>query len=224
MHTDKTLVVIPAYNAESTIGELVEQIRDRAVSVDVLVVDDGSTDSTAQSATVAGVSVVRHPCNLGKGRAIRTGLRYAAERDYSGFVTIDSDLQHDPGSIADFLSTASGGQFDLILGVRRRTIDMPRHRALTNFATSALLSLLAGVCLRDTQTGYRWHKTTSMLRLRATTDRYDYESEVLLKAGRAGMKLGEVTVPTIYRGSRSFINPVLDAWRFLRLIVRSWFW
>lgn len=224
MNPVSTLIFVPAYNASGTIAELLERLRDVASECDILVVDDGSTDNTAELTEMAGVRVISHEFNRGKGAAIRTGLKYASENGYDGLLTIDADLQHDPDCIPKFLDLALSGDYDMIVGARERTSRMPLPRAFSNFVTSTIISLLAGVCLRDTQSGYRWMRVHAVMNLGLTGLRYDFESEMLLKAGRCGLRIGEIRIPTIYDDSTSFINPFRDTWRFMRILVRSFFW
>ena len=224
MNPVRNLILVPAYNASGSIAELLKRLRDVAPDCEILVVDDGSTDSTAETAETAGVRVISHEANQGKGAAIKTGLQYASENGYDGLVTIDADLQHDPECIPEFVKLASSEDYDLLIGARQRTSRMPSHRALSNFMTSALISLLAGACMRDTQSGYRWMRTDVVRNLRTRGTRYDYESEILMKAGKFGLRIGEIRVPTIYGDSTSFINPFRDSWRFMRILVRSFFW
>jgi glycosyltransferase involved in cell wall biosynthesis len=103
----KTLIVlVPAYNAGLTISELIEKIAKFVNKSDVVVVDDGSFDQTFENATRTGVVVLKHESNKGKGEALKTGFRYALEKNYHSVITIDADLQHDPESIPDFILKA----------------------------------------------------------------------------------------------------------------------
>ncbi len=224
MNPVHTLILVPAYNAAGTIAELLEHLRDVALDCERLVVNDGSTDNTPEIVEIAGVQVISHEINQGKGAAIKTGLRYASEHRYGGLLTIDADLQHDPECIPRFLELASSGDYDMIVGARERTSAMPVQRAFSNFVTSVIISLLAGACLRDTQSGYRWMRVDAVMNLGLTGLRYDFESEMLLKAGRCGLRISEVRIPTIYEDSTSFINPFRDSWRFMRILAQSFFW
>src|SRR3954468_5247630 len=93
------LAVVPAYNEEGTVARVVTTIQERAPQFDVVVVDDGSTDATAEQAERAGAKVVRHPFNLGIGGAVQAGFTYALEHGYDRMVQIDGDGQHDPGEL-----------------------------------------------------------------------------------------------------------------------------
>jgi glycosyltransferase involved in cell wall biosynthesis len=220
----RTLVVVPAYNAEKTIGILLNELS-RTISLQqILVVDDGSTDATLSIARRSCATVIPHTTNRGKGAALRTGFQYAAVNGFDGVITIDADLQHDPSLVPSVLSCAESGCFDLIIGTRHRDRHMPRLRIFANFVTSAVVSLFAGTLVRDSQSGYRWIRTSALKRIPLLCDRYDLESEILIRAGKAHMRIGEVRIPTIYGTQESFINPIIDGWRFLKLLVRSLFW
>lgn len=102
----KILVLIPAFNAEKTISSLINQISVFIARRDILVVDDGSTDRTYQLAKESGANCLQHKKNKGKGKALRTGFEYALRERYSGVITLDADLQHDPKFIPEFIKKA----------------------------------------------------------------------------------------------------------------------
>ncbi len=220
----KVLVIIPAFNAGRTIGELVERLAEHVARSDILVIDDGATDDTGELARSAGVSVMKHSVNKGKGAALKTGFRHALAAGYEAVLTLDADLQHDPDYVPEFLRQGAAGGYDIVIGTRQRTPEMPRKRVIANFTSSVIISLLAGALIRDSQSGYRWIRTDILRRLRLRGDRYDLESEILLGVGRIGGAIGEISVPTIYGESSSFVNPLVDAARILRVLWSSLFW
>jgi glycosyltransferase involved in cell wall biosynthesis len=218
------LVMIPAYNAGRTITELIERLVKHVSDKDIVVIDDGALDNTGDLARETGVTVLAHETNRGKGAALRTGFQYAIENDYGAVLTIDADLQHDPDCVPGFLEMASSGNYDVIIGTRERTADMPAFRVFANFAGSVVISLFSGARIRDSQSGYRWIRTDTIKRLRLRCERYDLESEILVAIGRSGGSIGEISIPTIYGESESFIVPLVDAARVLRMLLRSLFW
>lgn len=218
------LVIVPAYNAAATVSELIDRLTAHVAIEDILIVDDGSGDATGQNARNAGVAVLSHETNKGKGAALKTGFKYAVDRCYSAVLTIDADLQHDPDCLPSFRTLGGTNKYDVIIGTRKRTGDMPCLRVFANFASSAVISLFSGVRIRDSQSGYRWIATDLLRRLSLKGDRYDLESEILLAVGRMGGSIGEIGIPTIYRGSVSFISPTVDAVRALKILCRSLFW
>jgi glycosyltransferase involved in cell wall biosynthesis len=230
---NKTLVIIPAYNASLTMWELIRRVSKFINKEDIVVVDDGSIDQTFETAQRAGAVVLNHETNKGKGEALKTGFEYALKKHYDALFTIDADLQHDPSSIPDFLQKTSeirtkgrNKNFDgILIGTRDiRLKKMPLARWVTNNLTSAILSVLSGQRIRDSQSGYRLISTQTLKKIKLKAKKYDLESEILVKAGRAGFKIDAVPIRTIYRGSKSFINPFVDTGRFIRLMWRSLWW
>ena len=218
------LVLIPAYNAGLTISELIERTSKFVNKSDIVVVDDGSKDQTSTIAQRAGAVVLKHKRNKGKGEALKTGFRYALEKNYNVLITMDADLQHDPESIPDFVRMAENTS-GIIIGTRKRNLKiMPFARWLTNNLTSAIVSVLSGQSVRDSQSGYRLISTEVLKSLKLESKKYDLESEILIKAKRKGFKIDEVPVKTIYGGGKSFINPLIDTGRFIKLMWRSLWW
>jgi glycosyltransferase involved in cell wall biosynthesis len=219
------LVLIPAYNASSTISELIEKTSKFADKDDIVVIDDGSEDQTHATAQRAGAVALKHRINKGKGEALKTGFRYALEKNYDALFTIDADLQHDPSSIRDFLQKANKDFSGIIIGTRDINLKkMPFPRWLTNNLTSAILSVLSGQTIRDSQSGYRFISTRVLEGIKLKAKKYDLESEILVKAGRSGFKIDSVAIKTIYRGGKSFINPFVDTGRFIKLMWRTLWW
>lgn len=223
--SDKIAVIIPAFNAAKTIVTLIEKIQKEYPELDIIVIDDGSTDPSFSLAKKTKAIVLQHQLNLGKGEALKTGFGYAKEKKYSYVITMDADLQHDPKHINDFLQKAKTDTTDFILGTRNFSFqNMPWDRVLTNFITSVTLTLLSGQRIRDSQSGYRMISVEIFKRIRLKCKKYDLESEILIKVGRKGFKIDAVEISTIYEGSKSFINPFSDTGRFLRICWKSLFW
>jgi len=221
----RTLVIIPCKNLESHVANVVGAVRDLDLDLDVLVVNDGSTDATTEVARAAGAFVVEHPENLGKGAALGTGFRYAVEKGYDAVITMDGDEQHDPASIPQFLSALGEGGHDVVVGSRMDAVrDMPPLRIWTNRTTSRIVSWLAGRKIPDSQSGYRALRTEVVDDMSLVTSRYDTESEILIRAGRRGFTIGDIPIESIYTDGISHINPFIDTLRFVRLVWRSLFW
>jgi glycosyltransferase involved in cell wall biosynthesis len=247
----KILVLIPAFNAEKTISSLIDQISVFIPRKDILVVDDGSTDKTYQLAKESKANCLQHKKNKGKGEALKTGFEYAVEQGYSGVITLDADLQHDPKFIPEFIKKAESdidtgragrptyeskrvsvgvpqsgtSPADILIGTRNiRLKTMPFPRWLTNNVTSIIVSILGDTKVRDSQSGYRYISTEVLRSFKLSTKKYELESEILIKAGRKGFKIAPVPISTIYHGSKSFINPLVDTGRFIKLMWKSLFW
>ena len=217
----KTLALIPCYNEENGVADVVR--RCLTYTDGALVVDDGSSDETASRAREAGAVVIQHPKNLGKGVALNAGYDYAVREGYDAVITLDGDGQHDPAEIPKFLQAAADPDVHIVLGCRMHDVeDMPRIRRCSNRTTSRFVSWLSGQDIRDSQTGYRLIKCEVLKRVRCVTRNYDAEPEILIKAGRKGFHIAEVPVATIYHGGKSSINPVVDTYRFIRLVLVSW--
>jgi glycosyltransferase involved in cell wall biosynthesis len=215
------LAVIPCFNEETRIADVVRRCLQHTDAA--LVVDDGSTDETAERAKAAGATVILHGRNRGKGVALNTGYAYAVRHGYDAVVTLDGDGQHDPDEIPKFLEAARSDGVHVVLGSRMTDVkDMPGLRRWTNRTTSRFVSRLSGQPMQDSQTGFRLIKRAVLEEVRCVTRNYEAESEILIKAGRRGFRIVEVPISTIYHGGKSSINPVIDTLRFIRLVLRSW--
>ena len=211
--------VIPALNEEQEVAGVVAGCLRHLRTV--YVVDDGSTDSTAERARAAGAEVIVHEANLGKGRSLDDGLARAAAGGFEAAVFLDADGQHDPAHLPDFVAAFEEGA-DLVLGCRSFAPDrMPFVRRITNRFQRWLLSLLAGRRLGDTQSGYRLVRIGLWPRIKPRSGRFAAESEMLVEAARAGARIVNVPIRTVYlEGRRSRVRPVRDTWRFLCMALR----
>jgi glycosyltransferase involved in cell wall biosynthesis len=221
----KTAIIIPSYNASPTLGKLISKLTEYVSSKDIVVIDDGSTDDTYEVAKDSRVTVIQHEKNKGKGIALKTGFDYCLKNNYSGVITMDADLQHDPKFVQDFLKMGESSKYGIIIGTRQMNLKiMPSDRYLTNKICSIIISILAGKTIHDSQSGYRWISREVLKKVNLSSKRYDLESEILIKAGRANFKMGEVEISTIYEKSKSFINPFVDTGRFIKVVIKSMFW
>jgi glycosyltransferase involved in cell wall biosynthesis len=192
------LVVIPAWNEEASIVAVVQEVRAVLPDLDVLVVDDGSTDLTGPKARGAGALVARLPYNLGVGGAMRLGFRYALDHDYDTVVQIDADGQHDPAFVPQLLERIAEGA-DLVIGARFAGVGDYRVRGPRRWAMSLLsrvLSRRAGTRLTDTTSGMR-ATSRAMVELFATHYPVEYLGdtvETLATAARRGFRIEQVPV------------------------------
>jgi glycosyltransferase involved in cell wall biosynthesis len=212
-------VVIPAYQAATTIRDAVAHTRAAVPDASVIVVDDGSSDGTGEQGRGTGAVVVTHPRNRGKGVALRSGIARACEAGADVIVTLDADGQHPPGLIPRLLQPISDAQADLVLGARARSGAMPLGRRFTNWISAALASRIGGQDVRDAQTGFRAFTRAVAERLKPAGDRYEYEANFLLDALRAGFRVTSVEVPTVY-GARSHFRSWSDTWRMASAFAR----
>lgn len=217
--------VIPAYNAGPQLATVIDRVAGYLPRERIVVVDDGSGDDTRAVAERAGVVVEAHATNRGKGAAIRSGIARAATLGVPYAILLDADGQHNPDEIPAFVAKARATGADLVVGNRlENPANMPWLRLATNYVTSGVVSLLAGRRVPDSQNGYRLIRLEHFAKFPLTTSRYEIESEMIIRAGRARGTIASVPVETIYGGETSFINPFVDTYRFLRMVAKSMFW
>ena len=215
----RVAVVIPAYQAATTIGEVVARTRAVIPQAEIILVDDGSSDGTGDEGRGSGGRVVTHPRNRGKGVALRTGIAEACALGASVIVTVDADGQHPPAEIPRLIQPILEHRADVVLGARRRSAIMPLSRRLTNWLSASLASRIGGQPVHDAQTGFRAFTREVAERIQPVGDRYEYEANFLLDALRAGFRVASVEVPTIY-GPRSHFRSWADTWRMARAFAR----
>jgi glycosyltransferase involved in cell wall biosynthesis len=215
----KVGALIPAYQEEKHIGEVV--LRTRAQLDHVLVVDDGSSDRTAERARMAGAKVIVHPQNRGKGETIKTGLRHWLECEMDFVIVLDADGQHRPEEIDRFLVLAAADGVALVVGNRMKDVaHMPRLRRIVNRYMSRAISGVCGQEIPDTQCGFRMVHRRVIPDLLCGGARFDYETEMLILASRKGFRIDSVPISTVYSDEVSSIHPVRDTLRFFRLMRR----
>ena len=155
----RVIAVVPAHNEEAAIGGVVDEIRAHDTTFDVVVIDDGSADATAEVAAAHGAAVVRLPFNLGIGGAVQTGFKYALENGYRVAVRLDGDGQHDPAELGKLLEPIRSGEADIVTGsrfVERNGAYRPpvsRRLGITWFAK--IVSLLTRQKVTDTTSGFQ---------------------------------------------------------------------
>lgn len=216
-----TCVIIPAFHEEKHIGPVVRDVREYCA--DVIVVDDGSSDRTAEEAAQAGATVLTHVQNQGKGAALQTGFDHARNHGFELAFTMDADGQHAPSDIPAFLQAyARTGSVVLVGNRMGHPTAMPRLRRWVNRFMSALLSRLMQQHVPDTQCGFRlYHRCAFPTKAYdRASKRFAAESEILLRLALAGNKIGAVTIQTIYGNEKSKIHPLADTFRFVRLLRR----
>ena len=193
----RVVAVVPAFDEEAAIGAVVSEIHDFDPGIDVVVVDDGSSDGTADAAAAAGATVVRLPFNLGIGAAVQTGFRYALEQDYDVAVRLDGDGQHDPSELPKLLEPLERGEADVVTGSRFRdegTYRPPLGRRLGITWFAKLVSLLSRQQVTDTTSGFQAlnRSAISLFARDYPSDYPEVEATVLLLKHR--LRLTEVQV------------------------------
>ena len=217
----KTCILIPAYNEEARVGAVVREVREYCP--EVIVIDDGSADRTAQAARDAGATVLEHVHNQGKGAALQTGFDQARAQGCDLVITLDADGQHAPSDIPAFLQAYERTHSPVLVGNRMdNPAGMPWLRRRVNRFMSGLLSRLMGQYVPDTQCGFRlYHRSAFPDPIQGPASRrYAAESEVLLRLALQGRKIGAVPIQTIYGDEISKVNPLTDTLRFFRMLRR----
>jgi glycosyltransferase involved in cell wall biosynthesis len=210
---ERITALIPAYQEGPRIAAVVDAV---AQHLPVVVVDDGSTDDTAERAESAGATVLRQVPNAGKGAALRTGFRDALAAGSIGVVTLDADGQHDPAEIPAFLAVFRERRPGLIVG-RRDFSEMPRTRRASNVLGGVALSVALGRDVPDNQSGYRLiGRELMQAMLPSTESGFEFEVEMIARGIALGLPIDWVPIRTIYAGEPSHIRP----WRHFREFLR----
>jgi len=209
--TERALVIVPTYNERDNIATLVGRILEQDPRLEVLVVDDGSSDRTAAEAERAGAAVLRLRSNRGKGAAIRAGLARILPSDATHLAFIDADGQHAPEDLPALLAAAREGE-DFVIGSRMAELDtIPAYRYRTNEIGSRILTRMTGLEVEDAQSGFRVVSAALLRRLSLNARGYIIETEMLLKAARHLKRFRHVPVRAIY-GGPSHYRPFRDTW------------
>jgi glycosyltransferase involved in cell wall biosynthesis len=214
--------LVPAYQAATTIGAVVDGVRQHLTRV--LVVDDGSRDDTSLAAAAAGAEVIRHAQNAGKGAALVTGLRALAKAGVRRVLTLDADGQHLPDEIPTLLAASDDSPSAIVVGERRKEgHDVHPVNLFGNWVADAFLEAFAGRTLPDTQSGFRVYPLPATLQLGAVGTHYDFETEILLRAARAGMEVVGTPVRVYYPPAAervSHFDPWVDTARIVGTVLR----
>lgn len=211
----RILALIPAYNEAENIGLVVNSAREY---LPVLVVDDGSKDSTAAVSNAAGAKVISFANNQGKGAALRQGFRWALNNHYAAVITLDADGQHDPLEIPKFIGAFKSQSADLIIG-KRDFSQMPLVRRLANNLGTLSFSWAIGCNIPDNQSGFRLISQRLMPALISSREQgFEFEVEMIRICVRLSFQLEWVPIQTIYTGEGSHIHPLKHIIGFSRLV------
>jgi glycosyltransferase involved in cell wall biosynthesis len=224
---DLPVILIPAYKPDGQLTSLISQLIANGYDK-ILIIDDGSGEASRQifdQAAEMGCTILRHAINMGKGRALKTGMNYCLVNDLarSGVVTADADGQHSAGDIAKIAAAMAENPHALVLGVRFFTGSVPIRNRLGNGITRVFFSLIHGQDVRDTQSGLRGIPFVHMpLIMSLAGERYEYEMNMLLAMRPNDICLIQVPIETIYiEGNRhSHYNVLRDSVRIYRLLFK----
>lgn len=218
--------LIPAYNAESTLKEVIEGTRKHLAKI--IVVNDGSFDRTGSVAAACGVPVVTNLNNMGKGASLQGGFDFINKHypECEAILTLDADGQHLPSEIPSLLEAYVIENADLVIGARDRDPEkMPRSRAFGNWMGAKFVSLAAGRKLPDTQSGFRIYRRSYLQRIELTTRYFDTESELIIAYARRKAKIISVPIQTIYNKEnyKTHFRTVVDFLRIGKVVLKGLF-
>jgi len=222
---DKICILIPAYNAQETLGSVLKKIE--PLKMDTLVVNDGSSDETKRVALENGVHLLEHPLNLGKGAALQTGFQYILQKNYQVIITLDADGQHDPSEIPSLLKIFESVKPDILIA--SRAAEFGKMTFLRRFWNRLGVKAVARLChtdITDSQSGFRLIRTEVLKAVALSTSRFETELELLIKACKKGFSVLSVPIITqkVDGTVSSHFRPVVDTWMVCKLFLRSLFW
>jgi glycosyltransferase involved in cell wall biosynthesis len=214
----KIWVIIPAFNEEENLDQLLVAVKKKGVSV--LAVDDGSIDNTYTVAKKWADVALHNVKNLGKGLSLRNAISHLMrEEEFDYIIIMDGDGQHSPDDLDKFLEQAKKGETFVVGNRMDNPVGMPYIRILTNRFMSRMISKIAQQEIPDTQCGFRMIKKDVLEKIIIKTKKFEIESELLIKAARSGFQIKSIPIKSIYfKNLRSKIHPVVDTIRFIRFI------
>ena len=210
-------VLIPVLDCAETLGPLLQETK--TIVSDVLVVDDGSEDRSAEIAEAEGVMLLRQGQSQGKGAALRDGMQFLRQRGYSHAFTMDGDGEHLPSEIPRLLALWKESPEAIVIGARRVPKDtVAPIKLYGNGLANRWVERACGALLPDTQSGFRIYPIQAVADLHVRADRFAYETEVLIRAGRAGMMMKSVEVAVRYASQEERSSHFRPFWDTLRII------
>ncbi|MBU0482280.1 MAG: glycosyltransferase family 2 protein [Proteobacteria bacterium] len=212
----RVTIILPTYNEEGQIKETVTKIRKLYPDFEVLVIDDGSTDSTTSAAMNAGANVWPHPYNIGNGAAVKTGLRVATGE---WIVMMDADGQHEPEDISKLLEHKD--KYDMVVGARNMKGQASLHRGMANFIYNRLASYVSKFKIEDLTSGFRLVKKSSVASfIYLLPNTFSYPSTLTMAYLRSGLSIKYVPIQVKTRKGKSKIRLFQDGSRFLLIIIK----
>jgi len=195
---EKKLVIIPAYNEEANIGRVIDELRSTKLDIDIVVIDDGSTDNTVEIIHSRGVKVIRLPFNQGYGAALQTGYLYAMKKCYNIVVQMDADGQHDPHYIKNLIAAIEKGEADLILGSRYLQPEKGNSslsRRIGSKVFGWITSLLIGQKITDPTSGFQAFNNQVVTFFSEAAFPSDYpDADIIILLHQAGFRIKEIPV------------------------------
>lgn len=210
-------IIIPVFNEAENLAEVIGKIHSLNLPpVEIIVVDDGSTDDSADIALGAGANVVRHPYNIGNGAAVKSGMRAAKGRL---ILLLDGDGQHKPEDIPKLLAEAAN--YHMVVGARGKGSKLRFHRYVANTVYNLLASYVTQFKVQDLTSGFRLLSRRDALRfIDLLPNTFSYPTTLTLAFLRSGLTVKYVPIQSLYRSGQSKISLVTDGIRFLLIITK----
>lgn len=215
-------VVIPVYNESKVICDVIADIHSAGDYLSVII-DDGSSDGTAEQASKNGMLVIRHKINRGKGAAVKTGVMAANLLDADVVVTMDGDGQHDVADLEPVIRPILSGEFDVVLGSRLLDRgDMPFVKVIANSIGNFFTWMFYGILVSDSQSGFRAYSKYAALIIDTKADKYEYDSKVIREIKNNRLRFTEVPIHTLYtdysmgkKNKQGFVNGLVTLFRMI---------
>lgn len=210
----KICILIPAFNASQTVRAVAEEVLEQGFPL--LVVNDGSTDDTVQKLSGLPITLLNHPQNIGKGAALKTGFAWLLENRFDAVVTLDADGQHDPAAIATVIAEADKNGYDCLIASRQSQFEeMAGLRKFWNRFGVWCMRKRTGFEITDSQSGFRFYRSSLLKGVQLEKERYDLEMELLMKGWKGGFRIGSIPVAARVADGRStsHYRAVRDTWK-----------
>ena len=227
---NNTLIIIPIYNCEKHLSELFSRIKAVSEDCQILWINDGSTDNSLiiikkhqiEDAWVNRMKFIDLGRNRGKGYALKMGFIQAQRKGFQYVITMDADLQHEPALIPNFIKTQNLFEANLVIGFRNFNFrNMPFTRVFSNSITSSIVSHVTDKKILDSQSGFRLYDLNFFDEKEIKTDRYQMETEILLKFIKKGARICHTEIPVIYRNEKSHISHFRDIVNFVKVVGKT---
>lgn len=223
----KVVIVIPAYNAEKTIGDIIDKCV--KISNEIIVINNNSTDNTLATIYNHGV-LARNQYIQGQGAATRLGWNLATEIECDTIITLDSDGQHDPMEIPSLLNIIKSNKADIVIGSRfMNSYNAPKYRKFGIDIINYIYNIFSNIKLVDTQSCFRAYNRKAFTSLVIEEDGFGFSTELLIKARKQSLRIVEIPVSCIYHDKReknSTLNPIkhgfIVAWKTLYWRIKLW--
>lgn len=220
---DNTAVILPVYNSEKHLNPLITQLLEHFPANQIIAIDDGSSDNSARICRSTGITLIAFEQNRGKGAALLAGMKNAFKAGYKFAITIDSDEQHKPCHLPEFITRQQQTKAAMIIGKRDfNPRIMPLSRIWSNKLTSFMVSITVRQRVADSQCGYRLYYLKPVMDMDLVSTRYQFETEILLKITRAKYLIADTDIETVYGEETSHINHLRDIKNFINILLSHW--